>query len=99
MHYTPPSHIHAEEREGYAGAGGGWREASIRTVGDTTFEWHDRGHTVVPLQLNYAVHKGEALRIDTSIESVSAALWGPTISVSAEINLLPLGATIAGQTF
>lgn len=33
----------------------------------------ERGHTVVPLQLNYPVHNGEAPRTDTSIESVSAA--------------------------
>lgn len=75
------------------------RGASAGTGGDTTFECTDRGHTVVPLQLNYPVHNGEASRIDTSIESVSAALWGPTISISAEIDLLPRGATIAGQSF
>lgn len=75
------------------------REASTGTGGDTTFECLDRGHTVVPLQLNYPVHNGEASRIDTSIESVSAALWGPTISISAEIDLLPREATIAGQSF
>lgn len=47
------------------------RGASTGTGGDTMFECPDRGHTVVPLQLNYPVHNGEAPRIDTSIESVS----------------------------
>lgn len=74
------------------------RRASTGTGSDTTFECPDRGHTVVPLQLNYPAHNGEALRIDTSIESVSAALCGPTISISAEIDLLPREATIAGQS-
>lgn len=68
--------------------------ASIGTGGDITFEYPDRGHTVVPLQLNYPVHNGEASRIDTSIESVSAALC-----ISAEIDLLPREATIAEQSF
>lgn len=96
-------HLHEEEWEGL-GRRGSWilnlcirRGASPGTAGDTTFECPDRGHTVVPLQLNYPVHNGEASRIDTSIESVSAALRGPTISISAEIDWLPRGATIAGQ--
>lgn len=102
-------HLLGEEREGSGGPGGGVEDqilnlltrkgASIGTGGDITFEYPDRGHTVVPLQLNYPVHNGEASRIDTSIESVSAALWGPTISISAEIDLLPREATIAEQSF
>lgn len=106
LHYTSPTCM---ERRGSRGGGGGVgdqilnlhtrRGASTGTGSDITFECPDRGHIVVPLQLNYPAHNGEASRTDTSIESVSAALWGPTISISAEIDLLPKGATIAEQSF
>lgn len=53
----------------------------------------------MPLQLNYPVHNGEASRTDTSIERVSAALCRPTISISAEIDLLPRGRRLQGDPF